>query len=198
MMRVERKPAPVNFESAVGRKGKRVLDKHRPKAPVASSFWKGKDHWTKALDDLMSAYGRVCAFTGFGIAPVTGARSVEHFRPKSKYPELAYDWDNFRLICSLMNGRKGDNEDVLDPFRLPRHTYDLESVTGTVVIHRDCPKGVRKRAQSTISRLKLNSPDCRQLRLEHLDKIYNKDWSLAEAKRQSPFLVACLEEQGLI
>ncbi len=198
MMPVQRQPAPGDFEKKVGARGRRVLTKHLPQPPVASTFWKGKEHWTKALGDLMSAYGQIRAFSCFRIELVTGSRSVEHFKPKSMYPASAYDWDNFRLVCSLMNGRKGDHEDILDPFTMPARVFDLEPLKGRLLIHRKCPKDIRSEAQRTIDRLRLNSDDCIKLRQDHLTKILGKDWSLAEARRQSPFLVACLEEQGLL
>ena len=198
MMRVDRQPAPADFEGKVGKKGKRVLTKHGPQSPVPAKFWHKKEHWRGALDDLMQSYHRLCAFSAVRIERVTGARSVEHFRPKTKYPELAYSWENFRLVCTLMNGRKGDHEDVLDPFGLPANVFNLEPLTGKVVIHLECPASVRKNAQSTIERLRLNDPDCMLLRQEHLEKIGNKDWSLVEARRQRPFIVDCLQQQGLL
>ena len=55
----------------------------------------------------------------YWIPPVTGGRSVEHFAPKKKHRDFAYEWDNHRLVCSVMNSRKRDFEDVLDPLLCP-------------------------------------------------------------------------------
>ena len=198
MIPVRRQPAPGDFDSKVGRRGAKVLSKHKPKPPVPSRFWKNRDHWRGALDDLCDSYDRVCAFTAIRIERVTGARSVEHFKPKAKHPHLAYQWENFRLVCGLMNGRKGDYEDVLDPFEIPRHTFGINPFSGAIHVHSKCPPGIRGEAQATIDRLKLDDAECRKLRSEHIQKFFDKEWTLAETRRQSPFVVACLEEQGLI
>ena len=42
--------------------------------------------------------------------------TIDHFRPKSKYPKLAFVWSNYRLAGQAINMRKGDSEDVVDPF----------------------------------------------------------------------------------
>jgi hypothetical protein len=34
------------------------------------------------------------------------ADAVEHFQPKSLYPELAFLWENFLYVCSICNGTK--------------------------------------------------------------------------------------------
>ncbi|MBF0192610.1 MAG: hypothetical protein HQL99_15960 [Magnetococcales bacterium] len=33
---------------------------------------------------------------------------MEHFRPKSIFPELAMDWNNFLWVCGVCNQSKGD------------------------------------------------------------------------------------------
>ena len=195
---VKRQPVPVGFDVKVGRKGARVLSKHKPTPPIESAFWKGKEHWRLALADLCDSYDQICAFAAIRIERVTGARSVEHFKPKSKHPHLAYEWENFRLVCGLMNGRKLDYEDVLDPFEIPPHTFDINPFSGAIHVHSKCPLGIRGEAQATIDRLKLDDAECRRVRCDHIQKLFDHDWTLAETRRQSPFVVACLEEQGLI
>ena len=198
MIPVAKQPAPEDFHSKAGQKGARVLARYRPAPPVKAGFWEGKEHWRSALDDLCESYGRVCAFAAMRIELVTGSRSVEHFKPKRLYPHLAYEWSNFRLVCGMMNGRKGDYEDVLDPFEIPNHTFDMNPLSGEVLIHRHCPARLRQKAETTRIRLKLNEGECLRARQEHLKKLFDGDWSLAEARRQSPFVVGCLERQGLI
>jgi uncharacterized protein (TIGR02646 family) len=50
-----------------------------------------------------------CAYCESKIAQVSYAH-IEHYRPKSKYPQLAFDWDNLLLSCSVCNSShyKGD------------------------------------------------------------------------------------------
>ncbi|MBL8221500.1 MAG: hypothetical protein JNL62_19855, partial [Bryobacterales bacterium] len=115
-----------------------------------------------------------------------------------KYPHEAYEWDNFRLVCSRMNGRKGDHGDVLDPFALPPQTFDLNVLSGEVFVHRNCPPSHRAAAQTTIDRLGLNSPEVCLDRQEYITRTLTSEWSRALAERSCPFLVQCLVEQGLL
>ena len=198
MIGVARAQEPENFETKVGVRGKRLLRTYKLRPPVESKFWKGKEHWRDALDELGDSYGWVCAYAAMRIERVTGSRSVEHFRPISKYPSLAYDWNNFRLVCGLMNGRKGNDEDVLDPFEITGRVFDLNAFSGEIRLHDECPRRFKSLARSTIQRLKLDDARCNKARLEHIDSILKRDWSEAESKRQSPFVFSRLREQGLI
>jgi len=49
----------------------------------------------------------------------TGYARIEHLRPRSKFPNLCYDWNNLHYCCELCNGNKGDNWDyqnnIIDP-----------------------------------------------------------------------------------
>ncbi len=200
MIGVARAPEPENFSTTVGVKGQKLLRTSNLRPPVESKFWKGKEHWRDALDELGDSYSWVCAYAAMRIERVTGSRSVEHFKPISIYPSLAYDWNNFRLVCGLMNGRKGNFEDVLDPFEIAvtERIFDLNPLSGEIRLHIECPQRFKKLARTTIQRLKLDDARCNQARLEHIDSILKKDWSEAESKRQSPFVFARLREQGLI
>ena len=45
---------------------------------------------------------------------------IEHIKPKSKYPEFTYEWDNLGLACPVCNMKKSDNYDpdllILNPY----------------------------------------------------------------------------------
>lgn len=197
-MPIKEQPEPAGFASKVGKRGAAALANGKLAVPVPSWFWKGKDHWRDALDELHSSYDGVCAFSSTYIERVTGSPSIEHFRPKSKYPREAYQWSNFRLICARMNSRKREHEDVLDPFTIPDNTFDLNPLTGEVLVHAACPKSLKRRAETTISRLKLSDGHCCKLRRTQVQNILLGHWSESEAQRQCPFVYRCLERQHLI
>jgi hypothetical protein len=140
----------------------------------------------------------MCAFSAIRICPVTGAGSVEHFEPASKYPDQAYEWSNYRFVCSRMNGRKQDHEDVFDPFHLPEDVFELNPVSGGIFVHPKCLPHIRTLAQSTINRLHLDDFLCRHERREHARKILDGSWSRQEGRSQSPFVFSRLLVQGLI
>ncbi len=63
--------------------------------------------WGDAKDALAEMSHGKCAYCE---APINARRSgqVEHFRPKSLFPTLAYDWNNYFLGCDGCNGAKSD------------------------------------------------------------------------------------------
>ena len=194
MIPVKAAPEPAGFDTGVRTEGRRFLRKARLRPPVAGEKWRNKEYWRRAIPGLFKAYGGFCAFTAFPIHPVTGWRTVEHFRPKSLHPNLAYEWSNLRLVCGLMNGRKGDHEDVLDPFTLPPNTFDINFVSGEIVVHNNCAAAIRPQAVATIKRLKLNDPQCRAQRRDDARRILKGE----QIRDDNPFVAHCLEAQGLL
>lgn len=195
MIPVQRQPEPPSFETAVRAKGRKVTP---PLPPVPSKFWKNRDYWRNAIPDLYASYNGVCAFSGIYIHPITGFGSVEHFLPKSDFPQLAYEWDNFRLICGLMNSRKSNFTDVLDPFEIPPDTYSLNPQSGEITIHPNCPPALRPAAAQTITRLQLNDGELQKIRHDDYYRYANGDWSESELRRQNPFVHHCLAQMSLL
>lgn len=77
------------------------------------------------LDDLMDAYGQVCAYLGMRLERATGSPTVDHFVPKEHDWRLVYEWSNYRLAASCVNGAKGTNE-VIDPFEVKPGWFELD------------------------------------------------------------------------
>lgn len=61
------------------------------------------------------------------------ANEVEHVRPKSLYPELAFRWENFLFACGPCNGPKGNRFKLFVP---PGTTseYEAARVSGAPVV----------------------------------------------------------------
>jgi uncharacterized protein (TIGR02646 family) len=89
--------------------------------------------WGKAKRALAAMSYQKCAYCE---TPINAERSgqVEHFKPKSLFPLLAYEWDNYFLGCGGCNGAKSDKwpaggvgyvrPDEGDPFSLFRFLED--------------------------------------------------------------------------
>jgi hypothetical protein len=60
--------------------------------------------------------------------------TVDHYKPKSAYPELAYEWSNYRLSSATANAKKSGKLSVLDPFSIEDRWFRLNFVTGKVEI----------------------------------------------------------------
>lgn len=200
MIPVKPQPEPASFHAKVRQKGKRWLTSHRlPQAGgIAPSGPELEPYWRDCLDELHAAYGGICAYVCVYIPYVVGGRSVDHFVPKSQDLAGAYEWGNYRLACSHVNGCKGDATDVLDPFDLAPDTFRIELVSGRIYVNPALQGASLHEATTTIERLKLDSPLCRSLRTEHLDEYLDGKFPEQAMRHKSPFLWQELKRQGVL
>lgn len=197
VIRVEAKPEPPDFDRKVGRPGKRFLAKRAQGQPL-------RPYWRECLDQLCESYGRVCAYLALYIPGGVGQPTVDHFHPssRSRYRSLAYEWLNYRLACSLMNARKRDFEDVVDPFKIQNSWFALEFSSLAVMPGPGLRKNVRQRVNATIERLKLNDKECTDSREAYFSEYRRVRQIDPEAfdilRRRAPFIASELERQGLV
>jgi hypothetical protein len=68
--------------------------------------------WRKLRMQVISHYGARCMCCG--ASPKTGAViNVDHIKPRKLFPNLALDFDNLQILCSICNHGKG-NWDMTD------------------------------------------------------------------------------------
>jgi hypothetical protein len=168
------------------------LADHRDAIP-SSAF---KPYWTKALDELMVAYNQICAYCCFRIHPVTGARSVDHFAPKSRDWQYVYEWHNYRLASSLLNARKREFSDLVDPFEVEESWFRLELVGFQVTSSPDLEPAIRERISTTITRLGLNDAIFRNARERDAENYWQAQISLPILEEESPFVAFELRRQA--
>jgi hypothetical protein len=132
----------------------------------------------------------------FYIEPVTGAASVDHMLPKSMDCGEVYEWRNYRLACALMNGRKNDYRDVLDPFEVDDSWFRIELVGYQVIPAPHLPEDIETRVQATIDRLKLNDYECLKLRETYATAYHEGDISPHFLRQRAPFLAREIERAG--
>ncbi|GIZ08066.1 retron system putative HNH endonuclease [Flavobacterium sp. UMI-01] len=128
---------------------------------------------------LKQMFKKKCAFCESHITHVDYGQ-IEHFKPKSKYPDLCFEWNNFLLSCSICNGKanKGDKFPLAQeggPFINPVDEnpedflkFEFDNTTKTFLIF---PKN--NRAVTTIKELGLNRDDLVEYRTIELFKIMN-------------------------
>lgn len=189
MIPVSPQPEPPTFDEWVRRPG---LD------ALASGVEDLPDYWRRCLGDLYEAYKGICAYICIYIPPVTGGRTVEHFAPKSKVRELAYEWRNYRLVCSVMNSRKRDFEDVLDPFEIGDGWFILDLIFMQVLPRPSLDPETTAQVERTIARLRLNDPECIKARRLYYDPFVQGDLSLDLLTRWSPFVAQEVRRQAIV
>lgn len=192
MIPVQKQPEPDDFDQKVRQKGRKWLTDHG--LPTHGPVPKGTElqpYWRDCLPQLRSSYKGICAYVCMFIDPITGSAAAEHFVPKSRAVEHAYEWSNYRLACSKMNSRKHVFDDVLDPFNIKDGTFCLELWSGRIYPSPKLSASESKVAQDTIDRLGLDDADLRQRRTDWLESFRRGTTdgiSLGYLKTHCPFV----------
>lgn len=188
MIRVHPQPEPDDFDAKIRQPGIRALASGSEEFPPL---------WRDCSLHLWEAYRGVCAYLCILIHKGTALRSVDHFLAKSRRRDLIYEWSNYRLACSLMNLRKREFEDVLDPFEVEDGWFILEFSFLQILPHPDLDEATRARVQATIDRLKLNDNECLQARATYYEPFRRGLLQFEVLEEWSPFVAAELKRQGL-
>lgn len=192
MIHVQPQPEPKHFDALVRQKGLAWLNKHQNSADASNHSIKFKEYWLSCIDDLYNCYHGVCAYLGLQLNRYQGI-TTDHFHPKQKYPMLAYEWSNYRLASSLINSRKGNSDDVLDPFVVKDHWFQLNFFTGKLKPDNSLPMDLVEKINYTINKLRLNDSKLCEARLEYYHLFHSAPEILQtkaplvyiEAKRQN-------------
>ena len=148
--------------------------------------------------ELHDAYRGICAYSCHWIPYDTGGKTVEHFMAKSHFPNQAYEWSNFRLVCSTLNGRKGTNN-ILDPFAIGNGWFVIDFPSLLVKPSIGLPDPLAQQVRETITSLGLNDEGTCLKGRERYIKNYCKNLVDFEYLRQeAPFIAQELERQDLV
>ena len=191
MIPVRKEPEYAAFDAEVRQPGMRFL---RGNPSPSSRDFQRHNYWSHAKHELFRAYLR-CAYTSLRVRG-TGV-SVDHFLPKTKYPKLSYEWDNYRLARPKLNQSKADSEEVLDPFVVRRGWFFLD-FPSCLIQPGDNLRGTRrKEVKATIRVLRLNCDDLTDERSRWLVDVATNRIPFDHLRRQYPFLASEVERQGI-
>lgn len=155
-------------------------------------------YWRRAAKELHESYNRICFYLCLYIPKGTGAASVDHMAAKSSMWNQVYEWSNYWLACSLMNSRKREYSDVLDPFDVEHGWFELNLYNFRVEPGRTISGDVAKMVSNTILRLKLNDRECCGARAKYANDYWSGDISLDYLFRHAPFIANELKRQGRV
>lgn len=196
MIRVERVSAPESFESEVRSPGREFL--RRVPRPTNKEF-QSHNYWVRVKSDLYNGFSGICAYSCHFIPRDTGSDTVEHFVPKSAQPTLAYEWANYRLVCGRLNGRKGNRQDVLDPFEIRDGIFTLDFPSLLIRPAENLTVELESAVLATITRLKLNDDEtCVGSRLEYVLSYCRGYITFEYMRRKAPFLAMEMDRQNLV
>lgn len=196
MLRIDEAPEPASFHDKVEIPGNAWLTAH----PTRQADEKMPDYWRACSGELFDAYHEICAFTLMRIKKMHG-KEMDHFRPKSRYPKLAYKWANFRLVAPRINKKKWAHL-LADPFKIPKDAFYIDFSDGRIQVNprwRNSPV-VGKLLQKTIDQLALNDEGLPESRKEAYEDYMNSDpqynLGICVLVRESPFVAYEMLRQG--
>jgi len=172
MMKFARPPQPTFLQKQYKQWGREHKAK-READPAAMFRWKTYEHQPvnqHLLEALNVSAKKHCAFCdGFPLGPFA-RETLEHFRPVSRYPRLAYVWWNLFICCDQCQATKRDQFDrkLLKPdaeeYTFSRYFISNYS-TGEIEVNPAASTADQKRAEITIQFYGLNAHGRPQSRL---------------------------------
>lgn len=188
MMKFFRPPPPAflgEHYKAWGREHKAKCDSD----PTASFQW--KIYLGQRVNQLLLSafgdYGKHCAFCDGYPLGTFARQTIEHFRPVSHYPRLAYVWHNLFVCCDRCQAAKRDRFDkrLLKP---DANDYSFERYflvnyrTGEIEVNPAASAYDQQRAELTLTFYALNDygrPQSRLLEYRRYQKlIVTDEWQL--------------------
>ena len=129
-------------------------------------------HWLTFRAELSKYFHDLCVYCQRRMKG-----EVDHFRPKSRFPSLVYDWSNWLFSCHDCNHSKGGKWPAMgyiDPCKRarehrPERYFTFDTETGEILPKDDLSGHRRRKAQRMIDDLDLNNIQHLKSRLEWLD-----------------------------
>ena len=129
--------------------------------------------WGDFRDKLSNRFFGKCGYCERRCDGPANAPTVDHFRPRSKFPELAYVWSNWVFACFRCNDIKANlwpDSGYVDPCAIPPDErpdiyFEVDVRTGDVIAKAELTESGKRKAQNTIDDLGLNLLDLRYSRI---------------------------------
>jgi len=118
------------------------------------------DRWRVFHEELSTVFFGLCAY-----CEEIYKGEVEHFRPKSRFPEQVYIWSNWVFACHDCNHKKGDKwpaSGYVDPCAgaksaRPERFFDFDTLSGEILVKEGLRQKQHRIAMQPIADLDLNA-----------------------------------------
>lgn len=170
MHRVERGPEPPQLEAVRHARTPRWVRYY-----LQGDGSKPSDsRWREFQPVLSTAFSDICAY-----CEAFCKGDVDHFRPKSRYPEQVYVWANWVLACPVCNNKKGGSwpsGGYVDPCARssraqPESYFSFATKTAEIIPKENLSVSRLKKARQTIEELGLNDYHHRKRRTQWLTAV---------------------------
>ena len=167
---VDRGPEPADLEAIRTHYTPRWVSHYSEESGVKPT----DSHWRDFHSDLSRAFSGLCAY-----CEERDNGEIDHFRPKSRFPELVYAWSNWVFSCHSCNQAKGDGwplSGYVDPCSdsvqdRPENFFRFDTGTGEILPRLELSSDRKDKAQETIDDLCLNRGHHLRERLEWLQLV---------------------------
>lgn len=146
MIPVARVKKPRGFDAKVKKPGDAWI-KSNPDAKRPPALW------SAYASDLAAGFGNLCGYAAM-LDPTGG--TVDHYLSYKKYPELTYEWRNYRYASAVLNASKRTADDrVLDPYEVHAGWFEILLPSLQMRATDAVPAALKAKAEYTLDRLKL-------------------------------------------
>lgn len=206
MIRIHRDPAPAALKKQGARWKAALLSarqrlaqappKGRASAARAVALAEEKYRHAAVKETLVRMFHGKCAYCESKITHVDYGH-IEHFRPKSLFPDRTFEWTNLFLACGVCNGGEfkgdrfpeaADNGPLVNPCDddpAGHFRFDHDPGTGLASVYGTTPRGA-----TTERLLGLNRPALRAVRSRDVQRLA----ALARFAQSDPEAAKLLEE----
>jgi hypothetical protein len=140
----------------------------RPECPNPVALAKGNYKDLVNKEALRQSTAGKCMYCESKIEHISPAH-IEHIKPKKKFPELEFVWDNLGFCCPICNTNKGDKYDETTPFINPyNENPDDHIIFLGYYAH---PRQGSERGEYTKEELGLNRAGLIDRRKDRIDKL---------------------------
>jgi uncharacterized protein (TIGR02646 family) len=174
MEKIERPDAPGWLKTNCEKWGSEWDELYRRTQKSSSFKWRQykKNGYIDLIKRLAAMTQNHCSFCDVYPMGRRIPRTIEHFRPKTRFPLQAYQWENLFLCCGLCQEKRDAYDERLlkpdeDYYAFDKY-FDIDWVTGELIPNQEASKEEQERARITIRLFRLNSNGKPEDRLEEL------------------------------
>ena len=158
-------PNSLNDRKTITRRDTLIRNNAYPLSRNAKEFNK-RFKQEDTLNKLAEIYNSKCAYCEEKIKRVNAknlnteeeiSHTIEHYRPKSEYPWLAYSWDNLLWCCVKCNKNKDNDFDIENEKVNYTPSFNSKIHNSTKVYnHLECPKMIHPELEDVTDKFIFN------------------------------------------
>lgn len=186
MMRFNPPSEPPEFDQKARQPGNNWLAKN-------PNNLRPRDYWSPFKSNLADGFGNLCGYSVM-YEPVG---TVDHYLSCENYPNLAYEWSNYRFASAWINSSKRTLDDqVLDPFQVGEDWFEIILPSLQLILTNKVPPAERQRAEFTLQRLRLRDDERVIRQRQQWYQLYlDGDITLEGLQKKAPLIALAIRKQ---